>query len=146
MIPRRMMKKVLLLAVSALTLFCSCERLFESPKDKLDRLVSAHWDAWKAEGKDTTMCIVDIAKIVPIEWDTMVYVRYSQAKDSEIITDYINNRYWVENEQYRGYPEEGIHFWKDLSNGKMEKLYTKSHYGMMVMMETVHVSMPGRIL
>ena len=107
------MKKVFLFAVSVLLLFCSCERLFETPKDKLDRLVSAHWDAWKAEGKDTTMCIVDIAKIVPIEWDTMVYVRYSPAKDSEIITDYINNRYWVENEQYRGYPEEGIHFWKD---------------------------------
>ena len=63
MIPRTMMKKVLLFAVSALTLFCSCEHLFESPKDKLDRLVSAHWDARKAEGKDTTMCFVDIAKL-----------------------------------------------------------------------------------
>ena len=110
------MKKVLLFALSALLLFCSCERLFESPKDKLDRLVSAHWDAWKAEGKDTTMCIVDIAKIVPIEWDTMVYVRYSPAKDSEIITDYINNRYWRECEKARGSSTEGLHFWK---NGKL---------------------------
>jgi hypothetical protein len=111
-----MMKKVLLFALSALTLFCSCERLFESPKDKLDRLLSAHWDAWKAEGKDTTKCFVDIAKIVPIEWDTMVYVRYSQAKNSEIITDYINNRYWRECEKARGSSTEGLHFWK---NGKL---------------------------
>ena len=66
------MKKVLLFALSALLLFCSCERLFESRKEKFDRLVAAHWDTWKAEGKDTTMCIVDIAKVVPIEWDTVV--------------------------------------------------------------------------
>ena len=109
------MKRVLLFALLAMLLFCSCERLFESPKDKLDRLVSAHWDAWKAEGKDTTMCIVDIAKIVPIEWDTVVYVMYDRFFDykNDDVVNYINNRYWVENEQYRGYPEEGIHFWKD---------------------------------
>ena len=106
------MKKVFLFAVSALLLFCSCERLFESPKDKLDRLVSAHWDAWKAEGKDTTMCIVDIAKVVPIEWDTMVYVLYSGSKDSEIIKDYVKNRYWPECEKARGSSTEGLHFWK----------------------------------
>ena len=110
------MKKVLLFALSALLLFCSCERLFESPKDKLDRLVSAHWDACKAEGKDTTMCIVDIAKVVPIEWDTMVYVLYSGSKDSEIIKDYVKNRYWPECEKARGSSTEGLHFWK---NGKL---------------------------
>jgi hypothetical protein len=111
-----MMKKVLLFAVSALLLFCSCERLFESPKDKLDRLVSAHWDAWKAEGKDTTMCFIDFAKVVPIEWDTMVFVNYYGGRDSEIIKDYMNNRYWPEKEKYRGYPEESLHFWR---NGKV---------------------------
>ena len=57
------MKKVLLFALSALTLFCSCDRLFESRKEIFDRLVAAHWDAWKVEGKDTTMCFVDIAKL-----------------------------------------------------------------------------------
>ena len=70
----------------------------------------------------------------------MVYVRYSQAKDSEIITDYINNRYWVKMNNTVDIPKKVFTF------GKMEKLYTKSHYGMMVMMETVRVSMLGRIL
>ena len=115
MIPRTMMKKVLLFALSALLLFCSCERLFESPKDKLDRLLSAHWDAWKAEGKDTTMCIVDIAKVVPIEWDTVVYVMYDRFFDykNDDVINYMNNRYWQEKEKYRGYPEESLHFWKN---------------------------------
>ena len=112
------MKKIFLFAVSALMLFCSCERLFESPKDKLDRLVAAHWDAWKAEGKDTTMCIVDIAKVVPIEWDTVVYVMYDRFFDykNDDVVNYMNNRYWVENEKYRGCGEESLHFWK---NGKL---------------------------
>ena len=110
------MNKRLLFTVLALLLFCSCERLFESPKDEFDSLVSAHWDAWKAEGKDTTMCIVDIANVVPIEWDTMVYVLYSGSKDSEIIKDYVKNRYWPECEKARGSSTEGLHFWK---NGKL---------------------------
>ena len=110
------MKKVFLLAISAMLLFCSCEYLFGSRKDKLDRLVGAHWDAWKAEGKDTTMCFIDFAKVVPIEWDTMVYVNYYGVRDSEIIKDYMNNRYWPEKEKYRGCPEESLHFWR---NGKV---------------------------
>ena len=108
-----MIKKGLLFAIPAMLLFCSCERLFESRKERLDRLVGAHWEAWKADGKDTTMCFVDIAKVVPIEWDTMVYVRYFAATENEIITDYMNNRYWQEKEKYRGYPEESLHFWKN---------------------------------
>ena len=79
-----MIKKGLLFAVSAILLLCSCERLFESRKEKLDRLVGAHWEAWKAEGKDTTMCFVDFAKVVPIEWDTMVFVYYSKTKKMEL--------------------------------------------------------------
>ena len=110
------MKKVFLLAISAMLLFCSCEYLFGSRKDKLDRLVGAHWDAWKAEGKDTTMCFIDFAKVVPIEWDTMVYVNYYGVRDSEIIKDYMNNCYWPEKEKYRGRPEESLHFWR---NGKV---------------------------
>ena len=107
------MKKGLLFAVSTILLLCSCERLFESRKERLDRLVGAHWEAWKTDGKDTTMCFVDFAKVVPIEWDTMVFVYYSKTKKNGIITDYMNNRYWPENEKYRGYPEESLHFWKD---------------------------------
>ena len=112
------MKKVFLLAISAMLLFCSCEYLFGSRKDKLDRLVGAHWDAWKAEGKDTTMCFIDFAKVVPIEWDTMVFVNYDwyYNYDKEEILNYMNNRYWPEKEKYRGYPEESLHFWK---NGKL---------------------------
>ena len=112
------MKKVFLLAISAMLLFCSCEYLFGSRKDKLDRLVGAHWDAWKAEGKDTTMCFIDFAKVVPIEWDTMVFVNYDwyYNYDKEEILNYMNNRYWPEKEKYRGYPEESLHFWR---NGKV---------------------------
>ena len=112
------MKKGLLFAVSAILLLCSCEQLFESRKERLDRLVGAHWEAWKADGKDTTMCIVDIAKVVPKEWDTIVYVRYGRFlkyKNDDVI-NYMNNRYWPEKEKHRRYEEEGLHFWK---NGKL---------------------------
>ena len=113
-----MMKKGLLFAVSAILLLCSCERLFESRKERLDRLVGAHWEAWKAEGKDTTMCFVDIAKVVPIEWDTIVYVRYDRFLDykNDDVINYMNNRYWPENERMKEYPEESLHFWK---NGRL---------------------------
>ena len=112
------MNKRLLFTVLALLLFCSCERLFESPKDEFDSLVSAHWDAWKAEGKDTTMCIVDIANVVPIEWDTVVYVLYDKFHDykNDDVINYMNNRYWPQKEKYRGREEESLHFWK---NGKL---------------------------
>ena len=112
------MKKGLLFAVSTMLLLCSCEQLFESRKERLDRLVGAHWEAWKAEGKDTTMCFVDIAKVVPIEWDTIVYVRYDRFlkyKNDDVI-NYMNNRYWPENERMKEYPEESLHFWK---NGRL---------------------------
>ena len=113
-----MMKKGLMFAVSAMLLLCSCERLFESRKERLDRLVGAHWEAWKADGKDTTMCFVDIAKVVPIEWDTIVYVRYDRFLDykNDDVINYMNNRYWPENERMKEYPEESLHFWK---NGRL---------------------------
>ena len=112
------MKKVFLLAISAMLLFCSCEYLFGSRKDKLDRLVGAHWDAWKAEGKDTTMCFIDFAKVVPIEWDTMVFVYYNwyYNYDKEEILNYMKNRYWPELKKTKGGYTEGLHFWK---NGKL---------------------------
>ena len=110
-----MIKKGLLFAVSAILLLCSCERLFESRKERLDRLVGAHWEAWKTDGKDTTMCFVDIAKVVPIEWDTMVYVCYEYFFDykNDDVINYMNNRYWPEKEKYRRYEEESLHFWKN---------------------------------
>ena len=112
------MKKGLLFAIPAILLLCSCEQLFESRKERLDRLVGAHWEAWKTDGKDTTMCFVDIAKVVPIEWDTIVYVRYGRFlkyKNDDVI-NYMNNRYWPENERMKKYPEESLHFWK---NGRL---------------------------
>ena len=69
-----MIKTKLMFLLACTLLLCSCEGLFESNKDKLDKLVAAHWEKWKAEGKDTTMCIVDFAEIMPFEWDTMVYL------------------------------------------------------------------------
>ena len=64
------------------------------------------------------MCFIDFAKVVPIEWDTMVFVYYDwyYNYDKEEILNYMNNRYWPEKEKYRGYPEESLHFWK---NGKL---------------------------
>ena len=108
------MKKYLLFVFSAAMLICSCERLFESKKERLDRMVGAHWDKWKSEGKDTTMCFVDFTEIIPVEWDTMVYIdfhpRYDKEKD---FVSYMNDRYSVINEKAKGYPIERLHFWKD---------------------------------
>lgn len=108
------MKKYLLFVFSTAMLLCSCEHLFESEKERLDRMVGAHWDKWKSEGKDTTMCFVDFTEIIPVEWDTMVYIdfhpRYDKEKD---FVSYMNDRYLVINEKAKGYPIERLHFWKD---------------------------------
>ena len=72
------MRTKLMFLLTCTLLLCSCESLFESNKEKLDKLVAAHWEKWKAEGKDITMCIVDFAEIMPFEWDTMVYVKYNR--------------------------------------------------------------------
>lgn len=108
------MKKNLMFIIAAAMLICSCERLFESKKERLDRMVGAHWDKWKSEGKDTTMCFVDFTEVIPVEWDTMVYLdfhpRYDKEKD---FVSYMNDRYLVINEKAKGYPIERLHFWKD---------------------------------
>ena len=108
------MKKNLMFIIAAAMLICSCERLFESKKERLDRMVGAHWDKWKSEGKDTTMCFVDFTEVIPVEWDTMVYIdfhpRYDKEKD---FVSYMNDRYLVINEKAKGYPIERLHFWKD---------------------------------
>ena len=107
-----MIKTKLMFLLACTLLLCSCESLFESNKDKLDKLVAAHWEKWKAEGKDTTMCIVDFAEIMPFEWDTMVYVKYNRySKKKDDVKEYMNNQYW--NVREKKYEEEGIHFWKD---------------------------------
>ena len=109
------MKKHLLFIIAAAMVICSCERLFESKKERLDRMVGAHWDKWKSEGKDTTMCFVDFTEVIPVEWDTMVYINFDPYYDNEKkgVGSYMNDRYWKENESSRGYPEESLHFWKD---------------------------------
>ena len=107
-----MIKTKLMFLLACTLLLCSCESLFESNKEKLDKLVAAHWEKWKAEGKDTTMCIVDFAEIMPFEWDTMVYLDYhSYSREEDDVKEYMNNQYW--NVREKKYEEEGIHFWKD---------------------------------
>lgn len=112
-----MYKRVVFLVFASFLLLCSCEHLFESNKEKLDRLVGTYWDKWKSDGKDTAMCVVDFAEVVPIDWDTMVYIDYDRYYDSNKkgLADYME-RYWVENEDSRGYPEDGLHFWE---NGRL---------------------------
>ena len=75
------MKRILLLVFSALMLLCNCGHLFESRKEKLDRLVATHWDSWRSEGEDTTKCIIDFSEIMPFEWDTIVYADYYGSRD-----------------------------------------------------------------
>ena len=87
---KRMKTKLMFLLACTLLLLCSCESLFESNKEKLDNLVAAHWKKWKAEGRDTTMCIVDLAEMVPLEWDTMVYVWYFRSNDEKGLYEYMN--------------------------------------------------------
>jgi hypothetical protein len=90
-----MIKTKLMFLLACTLLLCSCEGLFESNKEKLDKLVAAHWEEWKAEGKDTTMCIVDFAEIMPFEWDTMVYLDYhSYSREEDDVKEYMNNQYW----------------------------------------------------
>jgi hypothetical protein len=54
---------------------------FDSDKEKFDRAVSEYWHDWKASGKDTVNCIVDFDKIMPFEWDTLVYCENSFSEE-----------------------------------------------------------------
>ena len=47
-------------------------------KDKFDKAVTAYYDKWVNEGKDTTKFTVDLAEIMPFEWDTLCYFRYNR--------------------------------------------------------------------
>ena len=107
------MKKHLLFIIAAAMLICSCERLFESKKERLDRMVGAHWDKWKSEGKDTTMCFVDFTEVIPVEWDTMVYIYYLHSCEDKEAINYMKNQYWKALEKDKGSSEESLHFWKD---------------------------------
>ena len=42
------MRTKLMFLLACTLLLCSCESLFESNKEKLDKLVAAHWEKWKA--------------------------------------------------------------------------------------------------
>lgn len=107
------MKKGLVFVFASMMLLCGCNRLFESEKERLDRMMGIHWENWKSAGKDTTNCVVDFAEVVPVEWDTMVYVNYHASCEDRNLAEYISHRYWIENEESRGCPKEAIHFWKD---------------------------------
>ena len=63
--------------------------LYETNKDKLDKIVGQHWEQWKAEGKDTTMCVIDFDKTMNFDWDTMVYFRYSKWKENKELSKYV---------------------------------------------------------
>ena len=58
-----MIKTKSMFLLTCTLLLCSCESLFESNKEKLDKLVAAHWEKWKAEGKDTTMCTSTLLRL-----------------------------------------------------------------------------------
>ncbi len=62
-----------------------------SKKDKLDRAVGEYWYDWKAAGKDTVNCIVDFDKIMPFEWDTLVYIKYDfySGNNSDELEEYL---------------------------------------------------------
>ena len=53
-------------------------------KDKFDKAVTAYYDRCVNEGKDTTKFVVDLAEIMPFEWDTLCYFRYSSPADENI--------------------------------------------------------------
>ena len=107
------MKKGLVFVFASMMLLCGCNRLFESEKERLDRMMGIHWENWKSAGKDTANCVVDFAEVVPVEWDTMVYVDYYLSDKNIDAYNYIKSCYWLKEVDLRKYDEESIHFWKD---------------------------------
>ena len=63
-----------------------------SKKDKLDHAMGEYWYEWKAAGNDTENCIVDFDKIMPFEWDTLVYIKYDfySSNSSDELEEYLN--------------------------------------------------------
>ena len=63
-----------------------------SKKDKLDHAMGEYWYEWKAAGNDTENCIVDFDKIMPFEWDTLVYIKYDfySSNSSDELEEYID--------------------------------------------------------
>ena len=107
------MNKRIIITLATALLLCSCAQWLESKKDRLDRIAGEHWEKWKSEGKDTTMCIIDFAEIVPMEWDTMVYIYYLHSCEDKEAINYMKNQYWKALEKEKGCSEESLHFWKD---------------------------------
>ena len=61
-------------------------------KDKFDKAVTAYYDRCVNEGKDTTKFTVDLAEIMPFEWDTLCYFWYSPPADentSKMLIEYV---------------------------------------------------------
>lgn len=97
--------------------FHSCTFL-ETPKEKLDKEIEEVWETWKLGNRDTARCMLDFNKIIPIEWDTMVYLNYIHSntkpyKKDEEIEKYMEMHGLEEKKRYN--PKE-LHF---LKNGKI---------------------------
>lgn len=64
-----------------------------SNKDKLDRAVGKYLHDWTTAGKDSANCIVYFDKVIPFEWDTLVYVKYDhyyKDSNSDALMDYMD--------------------------------------------------------
>ena len=85
-----------------------------SNKDKLDHVVGEYWKDWKSAGNDTLNCIVDFDKIMPFEWDTLVYIKYDSysGNSSDELEEYLN--FYFGNKKRRSV--NGLHF---LHKGKV---------------------------
>ena len=53
-------------------------------------MMGIHWENWKSAGKDTANCVVDFVEVVPVEWDTMVYVDYNTSCEDRNLIEYMN--------------------------------------------------------
>ncbi|MDO5460793.1 MAG: hypothetical protein Q4F44_04040 [Bacteroidales bacterium] len=82
------MKKLFLLFSLSLLLLCSCRFRFreyrhEYNHDDLTALLCDYWNSWKSSGKDTTLCIIDFAEVMPFDWDTLAYYDCSGLEDTD---------------------------------------------------------------
>ena len=67
--------------------------VFESNKDNLDRLVGEYYHYFKSSDGDSSNFIIDFDKVIPSEWDTLVYVKYNhyyKDSNSDALLDYMD--------------------------------------------------------
>ena len=64
-----------------------------SNKDNLDRLVGEYYHYFKSADGDSSNFIIDFDKVIPSEWDTLVYVKYNhydKDSNSDALLDYMD--------------------------------------------------------